>query len=81
MEIFQISRARHHNKTHEPVSRRQDESTRSDTAVNPAVSEHHLQILELQDLSEPEMNALLQQPVLHRQIPCMQQPATLASVY
>lgn len=83
MESFQISRTRHHHKTQEPVSRRQDSSvsTTSDTAANRAVSDHHLQTLELRDLAEPEMNAPLQQPLLHRQTPCMKQPAALASVY
>lgn len=40
-----------------------------------------MQTVEAQDLSESETEALLQQPVPHGQIPCMKQPAILASVY
>jgi len=82
MDIFQISTS--HNKTPEPVCRTRQDSYTSTTgyaAVEPAFSDHHLRTVEVQDLSDSEMTALLQQPVAHWQIPCMEQPVTLASVY
>lgn len=62
MDIFQISTTPNHNKTHEPVFRTRQDSYRSMTscaAVKQAFSDHHLQTVQVQDLSESEMKALL----------------------